>query len=102
MAQSNDPPFCVKYCAGVPFVTHHSFDRVDQIVVPKNGGFRELLIKKLHVTPLAGYLGVQKLTHALFQRVWWPKLHEIVTSFVCSSTTCAQTKDSTAVPPGLL
>ena len=34
--------------------------------------------------------------------VWWPKLHEIVTSFVHLSTTCEQTKDSTAVPPGLL
>ena len=83
------------------FICHNS-DRVDQIVVPKSGGFHELLIKELHVTPLAGHLGVQKLTHALFQRVWWPKLRETVTSFVYSCTTYMQTKDSTAVPPGLL
>ena len=47
-----------------------NYDGVDQIVVPKSGGFCELLIKELHVTPLAGHLGVRKLTHALFQRVW--------------------------------
>ena len=102
MAWSSDPQFCVTHRAGVPLVTHYNSDGVDQIVVPKSSGFCELLIEELHVTPLAGHLGVQKLTHALFQRVWWPKLYETVTYFCCSCTTCVQTKDSTAVPPGLL
>ena len=67
----------------------------------KSGGFYELLIKKHLVTPLAGQLGVWKVTHTLFQRVW-PKIHKTVTSFMHLYTTCIQTKDRTAVPPGLL
>ena len=102
IAWSSDQEFRMTHLAGVPLVTCCNSDGVDQIVVPKSGGFCELLIKKLHVTPLAGYLGVWKLTHALSQRVWWPKLRETVTSFVHSYMTCAQTKDSTEVPPALL
>ena len=102
MAWSSDPQFYVTHRTVVPLNTCHSFDGVYQIVVPKSGGFYELLIKEFHVTPLASHLGVWKLTHALFQRVWWPKLHETVTSFVCSCITCTQTKDNTAVPSGLL
>ena len=101
MARSSDLQFCMTDCAGVSLVSHHN-SRVDQIVLPKSSGFYELLIEKLHVSPLAGHLGVLKLTNALFQRVWWPKLHETVTSFVCLCMTCAETKGSTAVPPGLL
>ena len=102
IAWSSDPQFCVTHRVVVPLVTYHNSDGVDQIVVYKSNGFREILIKVLHVAPLAGQLSVRKLTHALFQRIWWPKLHETVTSFIYSCTTCAQTKDSTAVPPGLL
>ena len=89
IAQSSDPQFCVTHRAGVSFVTHNNSDGEDQIGVPKSDGFHELLIKEFHVTPLAGHLGVQKLTHALFQRVWWPKLHERVNSFVHSCMTCS-------------
>ena len=60
MAWSSDPQFCVTHCAGVPLVTHRDSDGVDQIVVPKSSGFHELLIEELHVTPLAGHLGVLK------------------------------------------
>ena len=52
------------YRAGVPLVTCHNSDGVDQIMVPKSSGFHELLIEELHVKPLASYLGVRKLTHA--------------------------------------
>ena len=69
---------------------------------PKRGGFCKLLIEELRVTPLSGHLGIQKLTHALFQKGWWPKPRDIVTSFVYSYITFLQIKDSTAVPPGLL
>ena len=69
IARSSDPEFCATYCAGVPLITHHNSDRLDQTVVPKSDGFRKPLIEKLHVTPLDSHLGVQKLTHALFQRV---------------------------------
>ena len=57
MAQSSDPQFCMTHCAGVPHVTRCN-SRVDQIMVPKSGGFHKLLIEELHLTPLAGHLGV--------------------------------------------
>ena len=58
IAWSSDPQFCVTHRARVPLVIRCNSDRVDQIVVPKSGGFHELLIEELHVTPLAGHLGV--------------------------------------------
>ena len=88
IVRSSDPQFHVTNRAGV-LVTHPNSDGVDQIVVPKSAGFLELLIKELDVTPLADHLGVHKLAHALFKRVWWPKLHETVTSFVHSCMICA-------------
>ena len=69
LAWFKDPQFCVIHHARVPLITHQNSDGVDQIVVPKSGGFCELLIEKLHVISLAGHVGIQKLTHALFQRV---------------------------------
>ena len=82
MAWSSNPHFCVTYLVGVPFVTCCNTDGVDQIVVSKSIVFYKLLIQELYVTPLDGHL-VRKLTQALFQRVWLPKLHEILTSFAC-------------------
>ena len=102
VAWSSDPKFHVTYYKGVPCVIYCIYNRVDQILVPKSSGFCEHLINELHVTPLASHLGVQKLTRTLFQRVWLPKLHKKLTSFVGSCTTFAQTKDSTGVPTGLL
>ena len=70
IAWSSDPQFRVTCRTGVFFTKHRNSDEVDQIVVPKSVGFHELHIKELHVKPLSGHLGVGKLTHALFQRVW--------------------------------
>ena len=84
---------------GVPLVTHCNYDGVEQAVVPQSSGFHELLIEELRVIPLADHLSIQKLTHVLFQRVWWPKLHGTMTLFFCLYTTSAQTKDSTTSPP---
>ena len=69
MAWSSDPQFHMTHRARVPFITHRNSDGVDRIVVPRSGGLYEMLIKELHVIPLAGHIGVQKLTHALFQKV---------------------------------
>ena len=69
ISRFSDAQFYVTHYAGAPLVTHHNLDGVDQIVVPKSGRFYELLTKELHMTPLAGHLGVQELTHALFLRV---------------------------------
>ena len=70
IAWSSEPKFRVTHHAVVLLVTHHNSNGVNQIVVPKSSGFSELLIEELYVTPLTSHLGVQKLTHALFQRVW--------------------------------
>ena len=45
IARSSDLQYYVTHHAGVPFVTCHKSDRVDQIVVSNIGGFGELLIK---------------------------------------------------------
>ena len=68
MARSSDPQFLVTHCTVVPLVTCCNSDEMNQIVVLKSARFCELLFEELHVTPLAGQLGVKKLTHALFQR----------------------------------
>ena len=65
MALYGDPQFCVTHRAGVPLATCHNSDRIDQIFVPKSKWFRKFLIKELHMTPLVGHLGAQKLTYAL-------------------------------------
>ena len=54
MVWSSDPQFYVTQRARVYLVIHRNYDGVDQFVVPKSGEFRELPIKELHVTPLAG------------------------------------------------
>ena len=101
---SSDPQFCVTHCAGVPLVTRHAIlMEWTKLWSPKSVHFHELLIKELYVIPLAGHLGVQKLSSYIISKGFGDaKLHERVTSFVCSCTTFVQTKDSTAVPPGLL
>ena len=92
MAWSSDREFHMKHLSGVPLVIYQNSDIVDQIVVPQSSGFHELFIEKLYVTPLATQFSVQKLNHALFQRVWWHKPCEIVTSFVYSCTICIYKK----------
>ena len=72
MATSRDPQFHVTHHSGVTLVTHYNSDGVDQIVVPKSGGFGELFNKGLHAkqTPLASHLGVQKVTYVFFKKIW--------------------------------
>ena len=59
----------MKHLASIPIVIHQNSDQVDQLVFPQSNGYRKLLIEELHVILLAGYLGVQKLTHTLFQKI---------------------------------
>ena len=67
MAWSRDPKLYVTHHAGVPLIMYRNSNGVHQIVIPKSGGFCKLLIEELHVTTLASHLGIQKLTHTLFQ-----------------------------------
>ena len=69
-AWSTDSQFQVTHCTIVPITTHYNSDGMGQIVVPQGSEFHELFIKELYVATLASHLGVKKLTHALFQRVW--------------------------------
>ena len=50
IAQPSDPHFCATHRAGVPLVIQSNSDGVDQIVVPKSGGFGEILIRALYDT----------------------------------------------------
>ena len=58
IAWSSDPQFHVIHLSGVLVVTCCNSDGVAQIVVPKSGGFHQILIEELHVLPLAGLFGV--------------------------------------------
>ena len=58
MAWSNNLQFGVTYHAGVPLIMFYNSDGVNQILAHQSSGFRKLIIKELHVTPLAGHFGV--------------------------------------------
>ena len=58
MEWSSDPQFYMMHRSVVPLVTYCNSNGAGQIVVPKSGRVCEILIEELHMTPLAGYLGV--------------------------------------------
>ena len=55
---------------------------VCQLVVPRSGGLRQLLLQELYNMSYAAHLGVQKTTFALLERAWWPNLAVNVKKFV--------------------
>ena len=55
---------------------------VCQLVVPRSGGIRQLLLQELHNASCAAHLGVCKITSALPEHVWWPNLAVNVKKFV--------------------
>ena len=59
-------------------------------------------MQEMHITPTAGHLGTRKMCHALFDRVWWPKLRAEVAEFVGKCDVCIRTKDATTRAKGLL
>ena len=71
-------------------------------MIPCTNDLRELLMQELHETAIAGHLGARKLAHALFQRAWWPKLHQSAEHFVLQCPICSRVKDSMTKSPGLL
>lgn len=58
------------------------------LVVPRTGGFRNLLVSELHDSLLAGHLGARKTFLALSQRVWWPNMEEWVKEWVSRCPIC--------------
>ena len=58
------------------------------LVVPRPGGFRNLLVSELHDSLLAGHLGARKTFLALSQRVWWPNMEGWVKEWVSRCPIC--------------
>ena len=59
-----------------------------QLVLPKVGGLRELMLQELHDSLYAAHLGVRKTISAFQQRVKWPQLPETVKRFVAGCEVC--------------
>ena len=55
---------------------------VCQLVVPRSGALRQLLLQELHNASYAAHLGVRKTTSALLEHVWWPHLAVDAKKFV--------------------
>ena len=86
---------------GIPLVVRVA-KQVEQVVLPKGQGFRQLLMEECHTSPLAGHLGSRKVVNLLEQLVWWPKLRTTVAEFCKKCDTCARIKDSTGKPHGAM
>ena len=59
-----------------------------QLVIPKAGGLRQLLLQELHNTAYSCHLGVRKTISGLQARVWWLKLPADVKHFVSGYEVC--------------
>ena len=62
--------------------------QVYQLVPPRSGDLRWLLLEKLHNASYTAYLDIQKTMIALPARVWWPKLAIDVKHFVAGYQVC--------------
>ena len=67
----------------------------DQLVQPAAGGFRKLVLAKLHDTRLGGHFDSRHTLAALQLRIWWPGMRADVVAYVSSCPTCQWVKDST-------
>ena len=52
-----------------------------QLVLPKSGGFRQLVLSELYSAPLAGYFDARKTLVALLKRIQWPGITREVVAF---------------------
>ena len=48
--------------------------QVYQLMIPRSGELRLLMLGELHSSCYAAHLGVKKTTIALLERFWWPNL----------------------------
>ena len=79
---TNDGNFCFREVHGLQLLYRTPRPNVYQLVVPRSGGLRQLLLQELHNASYAAHLGVRKTTSALMERVWWPNLAVDVKRFV--------------------
>ena len=56
-----------------------------QLVIPPEGGLRQLLMEEAHA---AGHFGSAKLYNLLCARVFWPRMRQDVTNFVKTCAIC--------------
>ena len=77
-----DGHFCFRQVHGLKLLYHTVRPSVYQLVIPRSGGLRQLLLQELHNSSYAAHLGVRKTTYALLERVWWRNLTVDVKRFV--------------------
>ena len=102
LAKTRDATFRIVRRCNLPLLARISAQGQEQLVIPAEHGLRHLLMQEMHITPTAGHLGMRKMCHALFERVWWPKLRAEVAEFVGKCDVCIRTKDATTRAKGLL
>ena len=100
-AASQDGQFVLRGSHAEPAL-YHCTTSGDRLVLPKQGGFRELVLRELHDSPIGGHFGAQKTLELVQQRVWWPHMAKCITQYVQQCPVCQRTKDRTSVTPGLL
>ena len=60
------------------------------------------LLTMHHDSPLAGHLGLYRMTRALAKRYWWKGMYHECQRHVRACRVCQAAKVSTQKPPGLL
>ena len=79
---TNDGHFSFCQVHGLKLLYRTVRPNVYELVIPRSGGLRQLLLQELHNSSYAAHLGVRKTTSALLERVWWPNLAVDVKRFV--------------------
>ena len=65
---------------------------VGKIVVPYTDTLRDDIITEHHTPPMAGHVGVTKVTRAIQRTFWWPKLRSTVQDFISHCHLCQTNK----------
>ena len=71
-------------------------------MVPDCDDLRSDLLTLHHDSPLAGHLGLYRMTRALAKRYWWKGMYHDCRRHVRACRVCQAAKVSTQKPPGLL
>ena len=59
-------------------------------------------MEETHCAPVGGHFGVRKMLATLTSRVWWLRMHSVVSEFIAGCDVCQVTKQSTQRTAGLL
>ena len=69
--------------------THYFMNR---IWVPKNRGFREVIMHEAHKTRYSIHPGSDKMYLDIKQHYWWPNMKAEIATYVSKCLTCAKVK----------